>query len=258
MTGTSRINDILTKIITMTWNKKNQQIEMLAGLRQSSVRIAQPILRRADKFKPTKVLVDLKQINKSIARYRGRPYDPKTLKEAIAQLDELTFGWFVITKTYNWHLHEVMVYPVEMVLQKLSENRDKTPKLNRGNPMYSEDHKKNQDEQQQQEISKLDSLLGKIGLKFTYDNLRRLWREADKSWNNVERAIKYMLKANGSQSKGVRNPHGFLVECLRWGWYIDPEPEMELPVFGSDPLLNRFVRDIFSFALSRDNPVCQT
>lgn len=68
----------------MTWNKKNQQIEMLAGLRQSTVRVAQYILRRSDKFKPTKVLVDLKEINRYVKRHRGRPYDPKTLKEAIA------------------------------------------------------------------------------------------------------------------------------------------------------------------------------
>lgn len=227
----------------MTWNKKNQQIEMLAGLRQSTVRVAQHILPRTNKFKPTKLMVDLKVINQKIAKHRGRPYDPKTMKEAIAQLDEKTFGWFKILKSYSWHLHEVMVYPVEMVLQNLSENRDLTPSPNRGKPMYDDEHKGRLIKQQQQDISNIDRLFLNLSMKFTYDALVDIYRKADKKVSEVKKAVKLMLFRHSTQTEQIKNPCGWVRRCLQFGWQdnYDPYYQVKLPVFSNTTDLDSFV-----------------
>ncbi|MEY2833330.1 MAG: hypothetical protein RLZZ574_2589, partial [Cyanobacteriota bacterium] len=86
----------------MNWNKKTQQFALSCGLRPSSKELAQWILRKLQSDETTTKLIDLKDFNKYIGGCRANPYDPKTVKEAIAQLNELTYGWFTITKSHNW------------------------------------------------------------------------------------------------------------------------------------------------------------
>ena len=149
----------------------------------------------------------------------------------------------MITKTFNWHLHEVMVYPVEMVLQNLSKNRDKTPKLNRGNPMFSEEHKQRLYKQQQQDISNIDSLFKRIGMEFNYSALVNIWRMAGKSVDEVKNAVKLLLFQHSTQKDKIENAHGWIVSCVRYGWQkgLNLYYQVDLPYFENVRDLEYFV-----------------
>ena len=218
----------------MTWNKKNQQFALSCGLRPSTKEIAQVILRKTDNYKPTELVIDIREINKAIGKNRLRgEYDRKTIKEAIAQLNESTFGWFTIVKSYTWAVHKILVRPVDYALQNKSQNRESLPRLNRGNPMFSDAHKERLDKQQQQEISKIDNLLNAVGLKYDCDAKNRIYRLAGKKIDSVVKAIELMLYRHSSRH--VSNPHGFIIECLKHGWQegFDIYYQPELPKLNS-------------------------
>ena len=203
----------------MTWNKKNQQFALSCGLRPSTQEFAKCLNRMGDKYKAVEKTIDFREINRYLGKHRVKgEYDRKTVKEAIAQL-ELTHGWFVVVKSYTWAVHKVIIRPLNFALENKSQSGDKAPKLNRGNPMYSEDHKNKVYLQQQQDLSKLDTLLQKVGLVYTRDNLLKIWRMAGESWHEVRLALDYMLRSNVEQKEGVKKPHGWLIDSLTYGWH---------------------------------------
>lgn len=228
----------------MTWNKKNDQYALSCGLRQSSERLQRWLLRRAKPNEVCEIEIDLREFNQFIARDRDRGgYDRKTLKEALAQLDEKTQGWILVTKSYTWAIHKVQIRPLETVLQQNSQTGNRTPKLKTGNPMYSDEHKKRLALQQQQDISKLNSILSSVGLKFTIDNLQKLWRLAGKSFDEIKTAIEYLLHANSTQKTPIGNGQGWLVESLKYGWHkgFNLNYQAELPRFTNSSEIANFV-----------------
>ncbi len=239
----------------MCWNKKNQQFARSCELRPSAIELAQYKLRRADKFKPTEIILDLREWNREIGKTRPKgEYDRKTIKEALAQLDEKTFGWFTIIKSYTWAVHKILVRPVDFALANKSQTLGVAPKPKVGNPMFSEEHKERLFKQQQQDISKIDSLLKDIGLKFDRDALNRIWRLAGKKIDSVVKAIELMLYRH--QSLNLSNPHGFIISCLTNGWQdgFDIYYQPELPKFEGVKAIADYVRDI----CTRNKLGCQT
>jgi hypothetical protein len=234
----------------MTWNKKNDQYALSCGLRQSSEILLRWLLRRAKPNEVCEIEIDLRVFNQFIARDRDRGgYDRKTLKEALAQLDEKTQGWILVTKSYTWAIHKVLVRPLETVLQQNSQTGDGAPKLKTGNPMYSDEHKKRLSIQQQQDISKLDSILSKLGIKFTLDNLHKLWRMAGKSLDEVKTAIEYMLHAHSTQKTPVGNANGWLVDSFKYGWHkgFNLNYQAVLPRFTCSSEIANFVDALVAF-----------
>ena len=237
--------------------KKYQQFKLSCGLRPSTTEMCQWILRRAHKIsqvKPVELEIDLKLFNRDIAKWRGKPYDRKTLREAIAQLDSDTKGWFTIIKSYTPWIHKIMVRPLDMVLQRNSQDGDKPPKPPTGNPMFDSESKKRSNEQLLQNISKLDNLFQKLGMHYTRDALLRIWRMAGKKMSEVTKAVEYMLQCHSRQieqssnvdgeARGVRTPKGWLHRCLEYGWHDNIDDTIDLPYFDSTWKIFSFVRDI--------------
>ncbi len=227
----------------MSWNKKNVQFALSCGLRASTVFLLQWILWRAKRGEVCEIEIDLRVFNKFIERDRGRPYDRKTIKEALAQLDEKTQGLVVITKSYTWAIHKVIVRPLSMVLQQKSQTGDKSPKLNRGNPMFSDAHKERSRELLLQNISRLDAFLKQLGMNYDHGSLMRIWKFSGKNMSEVKNAVEYMFRVNNEklehseslhgESKGIRTAKGWLHDCLRKGWHIYNQ-EVELPYINGD------------------------
>lgn len=239
----------------MTWNKKNQQFAMSCDLRPSSKEFAQCLLRKADNFKPTEKVIDLRKINRDIGKHRAKgEYDRKTIKSALAQLDEKTYGWFTVIESYTWAVHKILIRPINFALQNKSQNGESLPRLNRGNPMFSDAHKERLVKQQQQDISKIDSLLTDVGLKYDRDALNRIWRLAGKKIESVVKAIELMLYRHSSTN--VAKPHGFIIECLKGGWQdgFDIYYQPELPKLDGVKAIASFVRGISG----RNQLRCQT
>lgn len=226
----------------MTWNKKNDQFALSCRLRPSTRLLLRWILRRAKLNQVCEIEIDLRIFNAWVAKNRGQAYDAKTIREAIAQLDEKTQGLILVTKCYTPWVKKILVRPLEMVLDNLAQEQGKHPKLQTGNPMFSDDHKKRLALQQQQDISKLDSILSKLGIKFTLDNLHKLWRMAGKSFDEIKTAIEYMLHAHSTQKTPIGNAHGWLVDSLKNGWHKGFNLNyVELPRFTCSSEIANFV-----------------
>jgi hypothetical protein len=145
-------------------------------------------------------------------------------------------------KRYNPWVYKVLVRPLALVERIQSAKCGLMPKLPTGNPMFSNDHKTRVREQQQQDISKLDSFLSNLGIKFTRDNVAKLWRMSGKSMSEITTAVEYLLHAHSTQKTPIRNPHGFLVASLKYGWHhgFNLQYQTKLPMFEN-------VRDIFVY-----------
>jgi hypothetical protein len=229
----------------MTWNKKNDQFALSCGLRQSSERLQRWINRRAKPNEVCEIEIDLRVFNQFIERDRDRGgYDRKTLKQALAQLDEKTQGLILITKSYTWSVHKVLVKPLAMVLQEKSQNGDKTLKLNRGNPMFSNEQKKAIALQQQQNISKIDTLFKNVGIAFSHDALNRIWRLSGKCLDNITKTLELLLHRHSTSSEKIVNPQGFIIQCLKDCWYktFDLYYQTELPFFKTGQEIANYVR----------------
>ncbi len=233
----------INQILTMTWNKRYDQFALSCGLRHSSERLLRWLLRRAKPNQVVEIEIDLRVFNKFIKRDRGRPYDRKTIKEALTQLDEKTQGLILITKSYTWAIKKVIVRPLAVVLQTKSQTGDKSLKLNRGNPMFSEERKKRAKELLLQNISRLDSFLKQLGMNYDHESLMRIWKFSGKNMSEIKNAVEYMFRVNNEklehseslngEPKGIRTAKGWLHDCLRKGWHIYDQ-EVELPYINGD------------------------
>jgi hypothetical protein len=221
----------------MKWNKRYERFATQCGLRPASEKLERWILCRAKPNQVSEMEIDLRTFNQEIALDRRQGgYDRKTLKEILAQLDEKTQGLILITKSYSWAVHKILVRPIDFILEKKSPSKEIIPKSPTGEPMYSDDHKNRARELLLQNISKLDTLCRGIGMKLTPDNLMRIWRLAGKKLDNVQSAIKYMLICHANKVKqqfasglpaeecdGIHTPEGWLHECLQYGWHLKEE-----------------------------------
>jgi hypothetical protein len=237
----------------MTWNKKNDQFALSCGLRPSSRLLLRWLLRRAKLNQVCEIEIDLRIFNSWIAKNRNKAYDPKTIREAIAQLDDKTQGLILISKSYSPWVKKILIRPLEM-LEKKFPKKDLSPKLQTVESMFGDDRKKRVSEQQQQDISKIKHLFGSLGLKYTEDAIYRLWRYAGKKVDSVQKAVEYMLYCHGkklqdnSDSEGIPRPHGWLNECLKYGWHQEAgfyvDGGVELPYFGERGAIAEFIDGI--------------
>ncbi len=230
----------------MTWNKKNDQFALWCGLRPSSMLLLRWILRRSKLNQVGEIEIDLRVFNAWVAKNRGRAYDAKTIREAIAQLDQKTQGLVLITKSYTPWIKKVLVRPLEMVLQIKSQKQEKHPKLQTSKPMYSDEHKEAIALQQQQNISKIDTLFKNVGIAFSHDALNRIWRLSGKCLDNILQSVELLLHRHSTSKKEIGNPQGFIVDCLTYGWYktFDLYYQTELPFFTTGQEIANFVRGL--------------
>ena len=240
----------------MTWTKKHDEFCLEQKLRPSSIFLLRWLLRRAKQNQVSEIEIDLRVFNNWVGKRRGTPYDRKTIREAIAELDECTQGLVLITKDYTPWVKKLLVRPLSFLAKKNCQKAGSIPKILEGNPMYSEDHKKLAREQQQQDISRLSSFLAKVGLHYTQDAIVKLWRMAGKSVDEVKKGVELMLFQHSTQEEGVRTPRGWLHDCLRYGWQkgLNLYYQAELPYFKSVEDINVYVNQ----ALSDKVPVYQT
>ena len=240
----------------MTWTKKHDEFCLEQKLRPSTILMLRWILRRANNQNVCEIEVDLRLFNTWIAKKRGTPYDRKTIREAIAQLDESTQGLVLIAKEYTPWVKTLVVRPLSFVLTQKAQNQGNTPKIEQGNPMYDNEHKERAIKQQQQNISKLDALFTKVGIKYDQHALKRVWQLAGKSMANIVESVELLLHRHRTQEKPIKNPQGFILDCLRFGWHqgFDLYYQAELPFFESGSAIAQFVRGI----IPDKSPVCQT
>lgn len=230
----------------MTWTKKHDEFCLEQKLRPSTRLLLRWVLRRAKVNQVAEIEIDLRVFNNWVAKRRGSPYDRKTIREAITQLDESSRGLILVTKKYSPWVQKLVVRPLSLVAGQKPQIKDKIPKVTTEKPMYSTEHKKRAIEQQQQDISKLDSFLSNLGLKYTPDAILKLWRMAGKSVEEVKQGVELMLFQNSTQEEKIRNPQGWLHDCLRYGWQkgMNLYYQVDLPYFSTVQDMENFVNKL--------------
>ena len=254
----------------MTWTKKHDEFCLRQKLRPSARVLLFWILRRTKQYHQiSEIEIDLIVFNSWVAKKRGTPYDPKTIREAINQRYERTNGLVLISKDYTPWVKKLIVRPLSLVTQKKPQKTGTIPQVNRSNPMYSDEHKKTSIEQQQQDISRLDSLLTKVGLKYDRNALCRIWRLADKTMANITQSVEFLLFRHSTQREPIGNPNGLLITCLTEKWYegFNLYYQTELPYFHSGSNISSFVSGLLEgkpkgeldkYCLPDKSPIYQT
>lgn len=233
----------------MSWTKKYDEFALICNFSKSecAVLLARYMLRRSKLAEPTEIEIDLHHFNKWVGKQRilGQ-YHRKTLSTAIAMLDERSNGMFVILKRYNPWIYKMLVRPLCFVEKIQGSKCARNLKTPTGNPMFDGDHKKRCTLQQQQNISKLNALLTKVGLKYDPDALNRIWRLAEKSIDNVSQAVELLLARYSTNKEGINNPAGYLIEILKKGYYknFNLYYDCDLPWFRTGFEISTFVLEV--------------
>ena len=254
----------------MTWTKKHDEFCLKQKLRPSAKVLLFWILRRTKQYHQiSEIEIDLIVFNSWVEKWRGTPYDRKTIKEAINQRYECTNGLVLISKDYTPWVKKLIVRPLSLVTQKKPQKTGTIPQVNGSNPMYSAEHKKAFIEQQQQDISRLNTLLTKVGLKYDRDALHRIWILADKTMANITQSVEFLLFRHSTQREPIGNPEGLLITCLRRKLYegFNLYYQTELPYFHSGSNISSFVTGLLKgkpkgeldkYCLPDKSPIYQT
>ena len=221
--------------------KKLHELVMTWRITPSATNLLLWILRRAKKNEICEIEIDLAKFNKYIESKRGKKYDRKTLRNAIAQLDERTNGIICILKSYGKKVYKLLIRPLNLIREE-NPKTGKNSQNENAKPMYSEEQKEAISKQQQQSRSttKAEDLLAKLNIKFDRDGFNRLWKLAGKKIDNLFQSVELLLYRH--QTKEIPNPQGFLIDCLKYKWYegFDPYYELELPKFETKQELIQF------------------
>jgi hypothetical protein len=205
------------------------------------------IMRRVkNKEEITEIEIDITQFNRWIATKRGRPYDGHTIRDAVEQLETHCQGMFHIKKHYTPWIKKLIVYPYYLVEMKNSISSGKQPKPNAGKPMFSEQHKLEESQQQHQYITKAEELLKKIGLNFDAHAIRRIYRLSGKCIDRLVKSLEHLLYRNSNGVEKIGNPEGFLINSLTYGWSdnFDLYYEPEIPVFSTRKEIGNFMNSL--------------
>lgn len=230
----------------MTWTKKHDEFALMCDLSksESAILLARFLMRRAKLSEPTEVELDFHVFNKWVGKRRVKgEYHRKTLTTAIEKLDERSHGMFVILKKYSPWYYKILVRPLSFVEKIESAKENLVHKHPTENPMFDEDRKMPCNIQQQQDISKIDTLFSQLGMKYTQDALTRIWRLAGKSIDEVKNAVELLLFQHSIQEEKIRNPHGWVISCLRNGWQkgLNLYYQVDLPYFSHAQDIEKFV-----------------
>ncbi len=225
----------------MYWTKKHDEWALIFELTPSAQLLYRWLNRRTKGYQPEEVELDLKKFNNWVAKKRGRPFDPKTLKLAIAQLLEKTQGLIVSLRQVSWYYYRLLIKPITFLNEKKSQKSESIPKDTPAQPAWPRSSSDEKWQQQQQSIKNIDQVFRKIGLRFDRDALNRIWRLSGKCVDRVVQSIELLLYRNSNRP--IANPHGFIVDCLTYNWQegFDLYYQPELPRFNCLADMRKFV-----------------
>ena len=228
----------------MYWTKKHDEWCLKFGLSGSAKLLASWITRKTDGKTINEIEINLKDFNKWVAKKRGKEYDRKTLKYAIAKIFDNTRGWICEFKKISWFYFKVVVKPISFLNEKKSPEVGESPNPQNVDWSSQAEHKKQAVLQQQQNISNLDTMFRNLGLRYDANALNRIWALSGKCFDRIQQAIELMLYRH--RNKEIPSPHGFIVQCLKENWqegfniYYEPE----LPKFFERMDIAKFVRGL--------------
>lgn len=189
------------------WTEKHFAYCLKHGIRCSTLDVYQWLMLQGENVE---LEVDFKhEFNEWVRKKRGKPYHRDTIKKAIQYLADL--GVIRLGKKYSWAIWSLYVISIDRLTKprKKSQDRKKPQGFERSNP-------KNVEQVDKQQQHKYNTLLSKVGIVFQPRYLKRLLKFP---LDELEWAIKLFQFRGGHDN--IRNPSGWIVECLRNAWWED-------------------------------------
>ncbi|BBD60608.1 hypothetical protein NIES2109_34070 [Nostoc sp. HK-01] len=175
------------------------------------------------------VEIDLTDFNKQVTKHRGKGYCRLTLKNALAQLEQHRV--VNIIRQYTWKIVKIVTRPLDWLkpkknLQKGNKNYNLQPS-NDLSAVHGENSSSN-DHPRDEMIAECEEILSeceKAGITFDPEQSPEI---LEYTLKEVQAAIALFHSRGGHEKdwRGrpkIRNPQGWLLSCLRKGYYLLPE-----------------------------------
>ena len=241
----------------MVWFSKEYLFCSHQKMWDSSKYIALHLWDKIKGDRPQELEIDRETFNKICKKIKNHVYDCSMFLKSIRDLEEKSQGLFVRTKTYGSSCFRFIVYPLSFLKKNGFQQSSRVPSANAVKPFYSEEQKKKELEQQQQFIDNADQLLQKINLKFDEGALKRIYKLSGKSIKRVIEAIEFLLFRNSTGESVIKNPCGYLLDALRFGWSdgFNACYQPEIPTFESRTQLVNFVDELTQKTFPKGIPI---
>jgi hypothetical protein len=206
----------------MGWTKKHREFALKEELTLSAIYLWCWLADRQQEGVEQEI--DLRKFNKWVAKHRKKGnYDRKTLKDALAQLEEV--GLVKVLRTYTWNTQRLILYSPEYVTEEKSPEKNLSPNPKRSNPRQIESYQKTCIKQQQ--IRLVAQICQSVGIDYRPADLQYI---AAYGVETVKKAVE-LLKVRSLTSK-ISNPPGWLRRCLQNSWWLDLNENEEHTLFG--------------------------
>ncbi|GAB4209653.1 MAG: hypothetical protein Fur006_69600 [Coleofasciculaceae cyanobacterium] len=179
-----------------------------------------------ERQKPTRDYIefDLKAFNRHIEKWRGQPYDPKTLKRAALALEQCGAITDQAPGRFQWNWRRWVLHPVKKLLEPIQKPGKKCPDLDTNaekQPSIPQSEKNEYIQQQEDPIrhkAEVLALCQAYGLNF--DPECNAFKEVlTHTINDIGLALEYVL--GKASRKKVASPQGYLLETLRHEWQYE-------------------------------------
>jgi hypothetical protein len=161
---------------------------------------------------------DLGDFNQWVKRHRGKEYSRVTLKTALAQLIEHRVVQLI--KKYTWKIVKILTRPLEWLKPKKNlPKRNSTYTSPTPNPQSAEEPEYSSsiplDHPNQVEILAVCANAG------IYYDPERPCEVFSYSLDEIRAAVEF-YQARVEFGQPIKNPPGWLIDCLRWRYYDQP------------------------------------
>ncbi|AFY43750.1 hypothetical protein [Nostoc sp. PCC 7107] len=177
----------------------------------------------------TEIEIDLTDFNKQVTKHRGKGYCRLTLKNALAQLEQHRV--VNIIRQYTWKIVKIVTRPLDWLNPKKNfPHRNQNYNLQPSNDLSAVEGESSSsnDHLRDEMIAECEEILSeceKAGITFNPEQSPEI---LEYSLEDVKSAI-VLFHSRGGHEKDWRgrpkicNPQGWLLSCLRKGYYLLPE-----------------------------------
>lgn len=160
---------------------------------------------------------DLKEFNQWVEKHRGKGYTRPTLKDALAQLVDCRV--VQIVKQFTWRIVRIVTRPLDWLNPKKNlRHRHQNCDLHPSNPQSADDTPNSSSNSSIDTASREEiiEVCAEAGIFYHPDKPAKVFSY---SLDDVLLAID-VYKLRSAQER-IRNPQGWLIDCLEWRYWED-------------------------------------
>lgn len=214
---------------TNFWTQKHQELCLKYGIKAAYQQFWYWLINYA---KPGKVIeITLHEFNAWVEKQTGESLSQRHLKNLIKRL--LDFGLVKLLKKYNWHEFKLIIKPIEWLEPRKIQAEQKSENFTNSSTLAAQPQENtsenSQDVNQQQHIS---SPINTHVSEETKNEIKQLCLSADIHLpdkceiyyypkEKITIALGFLLLRNKRDT--IPNRIGWLIDCLRWEYWEEPE-----------------------------------